>query len=71
MYVCKQCGNKKDFCEHNCSKTYLTLDEETGEIISTEDKWLDCAEVICSRCNASSKDGNILDRNTNEPIQTR
>lgn len=69
MYLCKQCGNKRDFYEHNHAKTYVTLDEETGEIIHTEDKWLDCVEVICSHCNASSEDGDILDRNTKEPIQ--
>lgn len=59
MYSCKQCGNKRFFCEYNYAKTYITLNEETGEIINTEDKWLECVNVVCSCCNASSQNGDI------------
>lgn len=31
MYICKKCGNKKYFIEHNCVETEVTLDENTGE----------------------------------------
>lgn len=68
MYLCKVCGNRKLFKEHNCTQTEVTLDESSGEVQWMEDKFLGCSEVICSKCNSSSEDGAILDRNTMKPI---
>lgn len=68
MYICKSCGNKKYFKEHNYIETNVNLDEDTGEYISGDDKFLSCCEVVCGVCGASSEDAEILDRNTNEPI---
>lgn len=65
MYQCKVCGNKKFFYEHNHIKTYVRLDEETGEPISTHDEFLECAEVVCEICEATSEDKDILDREGN------
>lgn len=70
MYLCAVCGNKRLFKENNCIETEVTLDEESGEVLWMEDKFLGCAEVLCSKCNASSEDGKILDRYTLEPITT-
>jgi len=69
MYICKQCGNKKYFNEMNYVKTYVVLDEETGEVQFSEDEFIECTEVYCGVCKASSEDGNILDRKTNKPIK--
>jgi len=68
MYKCKICGNTKLFAEHNAIKTYLVIDDETGEILHTDDKFLGCSEVICGCCGASSEDESILDRHTNKQI---
>lgn len=68
MYVCKKCGNKKYFNEMNYEQTFVVLDEETGEIQFTQDSHVGCAEVFCGKCKSSSEDGDILDRNTKEPI---
>lgn len=62
MYQCKVCGNKKFFYEHNHVKTYVRLDEETGELIHTYDEFLECAEVVCEICSATSEDKTILDK---------
>ena len=60
MYVCKQCGNKKYFNEINYIQTFVVLDEETGEPQYTQDKFIECTEVFCGVCKASSEDENIL-----------
>ncbi len=68
MYVCRCCGNKKYFIEHNCIETEVTLDELTGEMTGSHDTFLTCVEVVCGYCKASSEDEQILDRNTLSPI---
>lgn len=60
MYQCKVCGNKKSFYEHNNMVTHITLDEQTGKITYTFDEYLDCVEVVCEVCNASTEDNAIL-----------
>lgn len=60
MYQCSVCGNKKWFYEHHNIKTYVMLDEETGEIANTYDEFLDCVEVVCDVCKASTEDRVIL-----------
>lgn len=69
MYQCKKCGNKKYFIEHNCVETEVTLDETTGEHTGSHDTFVECAEVICGFCKATSSDGAIINRRTNEPIK--
>lgn len=69
MYICKKCGNKKYFIEHNCVETEVTIDENTGEMTGSHDTFISCSEVICGICKALSQDGDILDRNTGEPIK--
>lgn len=68
MYICKKCGNRKYFIEHNCVETEVTIDEETGLFTGNHDTYLACEEVICGICDATSCDGNILDRDTGEEI---
>ncbi len=69
MYQCKKCGNKKYFIEHNCVETEVTLDEISGELTGSHDTFVACAEVVCGICKATSCDGAIIDRITNEPIK--
>ena len=68
MYVCKKCGNKKYFVEHNSVETEITLDEMTGELTGSHDTFTSCCEIICGLCKATSEDGDILDRNTKKPV---
>ena len=69
MYLCKKCSNKKYFIEHNCVETEVTLDEVTGEMTGSHDTFIACSEVICGICNATSQDGDILDRSTGDTIK--
>ena len=69
MYICKKCGNKKYFIEHNCVETEVTIDEDTGEMTGSHDTFVACSEVVCGICKATTEDGDILDRNTCEPIR--
>lgn len=69
MYICRKCGNKKYFIEHNCVETEVTLDKNTGEMTGTHDTFISCSEVICGICEAVSTDGDIIDRNTNKPLE--
>lgn len=69
MYICKQCGNKKYFIEQNCIETEVTLNADTGEQTGSHDTFSGCVEVVCGVCNATSHNGDILNRNTKEPIQ--
>jgi len=57
MYKCKNCGNEKTFVERNCYLTTIVL--EDGEVVSNNDDFEDCIEVICFECEATSKDENI------------
>ena len=57
MYKCKKCGNKKTFIERNCYLTTIVL--EDGEVVSSNDNFEDCIEVICFECKATSEDGDI------------
>ncbi len=59
MYVCKNCGNKKYFIEHNNVETEVTCDETTGEITGSHDTFVSCSEVICGICEATFEDGKI------------
>ena len=69
MYICKKCNNKKYFIEHNCVETEVTLCEATGELTGSHDTFVECAEVVCGICKATSEDGDILNRETGKPIQ--
>ena len=69
MYLCKLCGNRKYFIEHNCVETEVTIDEFTGEPTGSHDTFVSCSEVVCGICNATSKDENILDRFSMKPIE--
>lgn len=62
MYRCGVCGNKKHVYEHNNIKTYVVLDEETGELIHTYDEFLECVEVVCDVCNANTEDKTIFNK---------
>lgn len=68
MYECKNCGNKKYFIEHICLEREITLDPETGEFTGSHDTKIDTVEIVCGVCGVTSEDGDILDRNTNEPV---
>lgn len=68
MYVCRDCGNKKLFVEHNMIETEVELDEKTGETIWMSDKFLGCFEVVCAVCGASSEDKAILDSESLKPL---
>lgn len=65
MYQCKICENKRWFQEHNNIKTHVMLDESTGEIANTYDEFLECVEIVCEVCNASTEDRNTLDKKGN------
>jgi len=69
MYVCNKCGNKEHFDEMNYVRTSVVLDENTGELQNSENEFLECIEVCCGVCNASSENGDIYDRNTDKPIE--
>ena len=68
MYICKKCGNKKYFIEHNCVETEVTLDERTGQMTGSHDTFSECSEVVCGLCKATSENGDILDRNTGKTL---
>jgi hypothetical protein len=59
----------KYFIEHLCVEREVTLDESTGEPTGFHDTKSECVEVVCGFCNATSEDGDILDRNTMLPIR--
>ena len=69
MYVCRDCGNKKRFIEHNLIETEVELYERMGEVKWTNDTYLGCIEVVCAECGASSEDGAILDSKSLEPLK--
>lgn len=50
MYICTECGNDKYFIEWNTYKTHLTF--EAGEVLSSEDKYVECSDVYCQVCDA-------------------
>ncbi len=68
MYICKLCNNRKYFIETNCIDTEVTLDEQDGAPTGSHDTFVTCERVACGVCGASSEDGNILSRDTGEPI---
>lgn len=68
MYTCKLCNNTKYFIETNCAETEVTLDERDGTVTGSHDTFVTCERVNCGVCGASSEDGNILNRNTGEPL---
>jgi hypothetical protein len=68
MYICSICGNKKYFIETNCTETEVTLDESDGAMTGSHDTFVTCERVACGVCGASSEEGNILSRDTGEPV---
>ena len=68
MYFCRICGNMKHFIEHNTIETELHFDERSGEVIGSHDSFLECTEVMCGVCKATSNDRNILNRKTGERL---
>lgn len=67
MYICGLCRNKIRFKELNLVETEITLDEN-GELESASDPLVVCEYVTCGLCGASSEDGNIVDRETEDAI---
>ena len=67
MYLCKVCGNVKFFTEYNLIETELCFDE-TGKVAGSQDSFLECTEVVCRVCKATSKDGDILSKETGEKL---
>lgn len=60
MYLCKKCGNKRNFIEQNVIKTFLNIDEETHEVIASKDEFDYMERVECMECGALSEDGEIV-----------
>lgn len=61
MYICKKCGNRSTFIESNIVNTNLTLNPETGEIVSSYDEYVDCTTVTCTVCGLSSEDDTVIE----------
>ena len=49
-------------------ETEVTLDERDGARTGSHDTFVTCERVACGVCGASSEDGNILSRDTGEPV---
>ena len=62
MYFCRVCENAKTFTEHNLIETELHIDEETGKVIGSHDSFLECTEVVCGVCKATSKNGDVVNK---------
>lgn len=68
MYACSLCSNRKYFIETNCTETEVTLDEKDGALTGAHDTLVTCERVACGVCGASSENGDIISRDTGEPV---
>ncbi|MFH1511649.1 MAG: radical SAM protein, partial [Candidatus Woesearchaeota archaeon] len=55
-WLCRDCGNRKNFLETNSVRTYVSQDNETSKIKSILNEYMDDAllSVYCSRCKSSN-----------------
>ena len=68
MYFCRICGNVKHFTEFNVIETEVHFDEESGEVVSSCDSFVECTEVICGVCKATSNNGKVLTKEVGERV---
>jgi hypothetical protein len=66
MYLCKHCGNFKEFIENYTDSVRVFISDEWDFCHSESDPQL--LEVVCCSCKNSSEDWIIYNSTTNEKL---